>query len=240
MEANKNSDFLLELKYCFQSKVRIYFVSEFIEGGNVYDRVTNGSLYNEESLKFIAAQIVLALNELHKRKIIHRDLKPENVLIKKNGYIVLADYGLAKIATNDSQTKTICGTPGYHAPEILKDKDQTFAVDWWWFGVTLYELFTGKTPFGSNYNNIIYGNKFYWKSLSLALEAQNCLDEPGVKKIKASAQFKDLIKKLLKKEPEKRLGFKGVIKIMMLFSQLMWKTMSGSETLILKTFIIRM
>jgi serine/threonine protein kinase len=108
MESNKKSNFLLELKYCFKSSTRIYFVSEYIEGGSIYNRVESGRLYNEESLKFIAAQIVLALNELHRKQILHRDLKPENVLIRENGYIMLTGYGRAKIMIHPNLTKTIC------------------------------------------------------------------------------------------------------------------------------------
>jgi serine/threonine protein kinase len=158
MESNKKSNFLLELKYCFKSSTRIYFVSEYIEGGSIYSRVESGRLYNEKSLKFIAAQIVLALNELHGKEILHRYLKPENVLIRENGYIMLTGYRLAKIMIHPNLTNTICGTPCYLAPEIIRQKEQTFAIDWWCFGILLYDLFTGKTPFESKQSKILYGN----------------------------------------------------------------------------------
>jgi len=99
-------------------------------------------------VKFIAAQIVLAMGYLHSNNVIHRDLKPENVLVDTDGYICLADFGLAKFLNSaQDQTYSFCGTAEYLAPEILDMKGHGFAVDWWTLGILVYEMATGRPPF---------------------------------------------------------------------------------------------
>ncbi len=108
------------MDYVFQNDFRIYFFLEFIWGGNLYTNLFKVKRFSENVVKFYAAQLVLAIGVLHKHKIVHRDLKPENVLIGQDGYIKLADFGLAKFLTKPGQqTKTFCGTPEYLAPEII-------------------------------------------------------------------------------------------------------------------------
>jgi len=104
--------------------------------------------FNEKQVKFFIAQLIIALGYLHKNKVIHRDLKPENVILRENGYCVLADFGLAKII--DSQCKfsrTVCGTAEYMAPEIIRREEQSYTLDWWTLGILTYELIWGRTPF---------------------------------------------------------------------------------------------
>jgi serine/threonine protein kinase len=99
-------------------------------------------------VKFISAQIVLALGYLHSNQIVHRDLKPENVLMDTNGYICLADFGLAKFLKDaKDQTYSFCGTAEYLAPEIYDMKGHGFSVDWWTLGILMYEMATGRPPF---------------------------------------------------------------------------------------------
>lgn len=88
--------FVNSMDYVFQNELRIYFFLKYVPGGNIYDNLYKVQRFKEPTVKFIAAQIVLALGYLHTKKIVHRDLKPENVLMDANGYICLADFGLAK------------------------------------------------------------------------------------------------------------------------------------------------
>lgn len=92
---------------------------------------------------------------MHKNKIVYRDLKPENVLIDKDGYAKLTDFGLSKEnIKGNADTLTLCGTPEYLAPEIIDRKGHGFAVDWWSVGCIVYEMLTGQPPF-----MLIGGNK---------------------------------------------------------------------------------
>jgi len=95
--------------------------------------------------------VLLAVEYLHTKQLMWRDLKPENLLLDKDGNIVLTDFGLAKTnIMRDGRTATLCGTPQYLAPEILEGKGYTPVVDWWAFGVLVYEMLTGVPPFNSS------------------------------------------------------------------------------------------
>ena len=140
--------FVNSMDYVFQNELRIYFFLKYVPGGNIYDNLYKVQRFTEPTVKFIAAQIVLALGYLHTKKIVHRDLKPENVLMDANGYICLADFGLAKFLQQPKdQTFSFCGTAEYLAPEILDMKGHGFSVDWWTLGILMYEMATGRPPF---------------------------------------------------------------------------------------------
>ena len=92
--------------------------------------------------------MVLALESLHNQGVVYRDFKPENILIDRDGYIRLTDFGLSKIGMNeDGRTKTFCGTLEYMAPEMIKNDNYNNSVDWFAFGLVLFEMLTGKSPF---------------------------------------------------------------------------------------------
>lgn len=99
--------------------------------------------------RFLAAEVLLALEFLHKRGIIYRDLKLDNILLAWDGHIKLADYGLCKFGIRQATmgTSTFCGTPEFMAPEILQERPYGQAVDWWAYGVLLYELLMWQAPF---------------------------------------------------------------------------------------------
>ena len=95
---------------------------------------------------------MLALEYLHKSGTIYRDPKPENILIDSDGHVRLTDFGLSKsgLQNNDGRTESFCGTPEYLAPEIIKDKEYSYSVDWYSWGLVLYEMLTGINPFKTN------------------------------------------------------------------------------------------
>jgi len=142
--------FLVNLNYSFQTEDKLYFILDYVNGGELFYHLQREKRFSEPRVQFYAAEILLALEYLHANGIIYRDLKPENLLLTSEGHIVLTDFGLCKEGIKDNEkTGTFCGTPEYLAPEVLKGKGYGKAVDWWSFGSLVYEMLTGLPPFYS-------------------------------------------------------------------------------------------
>lgn len=203
---NLEHPFLLGMSYVIQNDLRIYFFLDFIEGGNLYQNLFKVKRFKESVVKFFAAQLVSAFSFLHKEEIVHRDLKPENVLMGADGYLKLADFGLAKsLDKKNPLTYSFCGTTEYLAPEIIKDEGHSFTVDWWTLGILIYELATGRTPF-------LHKNTH--QTTKLIKSGRIIFPDPDKHKIYMSKEMQDLIVKLLNKNPKKRLGHNGGKEVM--------------------------
>jgi serine/threonine protein kinase len=116
-----------------------------VNGGELFTHLRKEERFSEARVRFYGAQIALALEYLHQKRIAHRDLKPENIIFDSRGYVKLTDFGFAKFV--EEHTYTMCGTPEYTAPEVIRRKGHNQSVDWWAFGVLLYEMGCGFTPF---------------------------------------------------------------------------------------------
>ena len=91
---------IVELRYSFQDDLYLYLVMEFCHGGDLMSLLIDKDILSEDEARFYIAELILAIESVHKLKCIHRDLKPDNILIDKNGHIKLSDFGLSKKIVN--------------------------------------------------------------------------------------------------------------------------------------------
>ncbi|CCK69533.1 protein kinase C KNAG_0C04310 [Huiozyma naganishii CBS 8797] len=183
--------FLTNLFCSFQTENRIYFAMEFIGGGDLMWHVQNQRL-SVRRAKFYAAEVLLALKFFHSNGVIYRDLKLENILLTSEGHIKIADYGLCKDEMwYGNKTSTFCGTPEFMAPEILKDQEYSRAVDWWAFGVLLYQMLLCQSPFSGDDEDEVFNAIL--------------TDEP-LYPIDMAGDIVQIFQGLLAKDPEHRLG----------------------------------
>jgi hypothetical protein len=140
--------YIVRLRFAFQSDDKLYLVTDYYNGGSLFYHLRKSRYFTEDRAKFYAAQLMSALDHLHQQHIIYRDLKLENVLMDNLGNIALTDFGLSKqnIDLTGGAT-TFCGTAEYIAPELLKGQKYGAGVDWWSFGILLFEMMHGRTPF---------------------------------------------------------------------------------------------
>ena len=141
--------FISKLYYAFQNEKKLFMITEYMPGGEMFYHLHMNDHFNENKARFYIAEIVLAIDHLHKNNILYRDLKPENILLDELGHIKLTDFGLSKIMNNieKDKTYTVCGTPIYVAPEVLTGQGYNKLVDWWSVGVLLYEFLAGYSPY---------------------------------------------------------------------------------------------
>ena len=184
---------LCGLVFCFQTDERIYFILPFLSGGELFQHLRKFRTFDEEKVRFYGAQIALALEYLHSKGIIYRDLKPENILMDDQGYLKLADFGMAKKLKDDEKAMSFCGTPEYLAPEIITMEGHDKSADWWSFGILLFEMLCGLPP-------------FYVENVDKMYELIKNSSVKFPRRITLSEDAKDVIRKLLEKNPKKRLG----------------------------------
>ena len=192
-----NCPFLADLICAFESENFLNFLMEYYPGGELFFHLKKLK-FTEEIAKFYFAQIIFSLEFLHSQKILYRDLKPENLILDLYGYIRLTDFGLCKRGLEERElTHSFCGSPEYMAPEIINHTGHSYTVDFYTLGALLYEFTTGLPP-------------YYSKNPIEIMENVN----KGVLKIpeKLSEDLKNLLKKLLTKNPEERVRDFGCLK----------------------------
>lgn len=142
--------FIVKLNYAFQTNDLMFLILDYAPGGDLGEYLQREKKFTEERTKFYLSEIILALEYLHQKGIIFRDLKPDNVVVEESGHILLTDFGLSKEGINDNEAaKSFCGSVAYLAPEILKRSGHGRSVDWYLFGVLMYELLVGNPPYFS-------------------------------------------------------------------------------------------
>ncbi len=124
-------------------------VMDYCPGGDLGDYLQEEERFSENRTKKYAAEILLALEELHKMNIIYRDLKPENIVLDSHGHALLTDFGLSKIGVRHiyKGAKSFCGSVAYLAPEMVKKIGHGKAMDWYLLGVVIYEMLLGIPPY---------------------------------------------------------------------------------------------
>ncbi|KAJ3114383.1 hypothetical protein HDU96_002139 [Phlyctochytrium bullatum] len=215
--AKINHPFIVPLKFSFQNPEKLYLVLAFVNGGELFHHLQQEGRFEESRARFYTAELLCALECLHSFDIIYRDLKPENILLDFSGHIALCDFGLCKLNMKEgNKTNTFCGTPEYLAPEVLIGQGYTKAVDWWTLGILLYEMLTGLPPF---YDENV--NEMYKKILKDELRFP---EDVG-------ATAKDLLKGLLNRDPNQRLGSKNAseIKNHPFFAEIDWQRLMARK-----------
>ncbi|KAH7720755.1 PKN protein [Aphelenchoides avenae] len=204
--------FLINLFACFQTKEHVFFAMEYSMGGDLMRHI-HDDIFSEERACFYAACVLLGLEFLHQNNIIYRDLKLDNLLLDRDGYVKLADFGLCKEGMGPyDRTSTFCGTPEFLAPEVLTENSYTRAIDWWGLGVLIFEMLVGEPPFSGDdeeeiFDSIVSDDVRYPRFLSLESIA--------------------IMRRLMRKNPEKRLGAgeadAGEVKKQRFFMHINWE-----------------
>ncbi|XP_031800131.1 ribosomal protein S6 kinase alpha-4 [Sarcophilus harrisii] len=198
LELVRQAPFLVTLHYAFQTDAKLHLILDYVSGGEMFTHLYQREHFTEAEVQVYGGEIVLALEHLHKLGIIYRDMKLENVLLDSEGHIVLTDFGLSKefLSEEKERTFSFCGTIEYMAPEIIRGKSgHGKSVDWWSLGILLFELLTGASPF------TLEGERNTQAEVSRRI--LKCTP-PFPSRIGPVAQ--DLLKRLLEKDPKKRLG----------------------------------
>lgn len=193
-----NHENIIKLTETLRTKKFIFLITELICGGDLYDYLnTNGPMCEKDAQR-IFGQIINAVDYCHAKGIVHRDLKDSNILLTNDQNVKIADFGFANVCVKpEDLLSTICGTMSYCAPEILIHKPYSYPVDIFAIGVILFLIVSGFLPFDDPDNEEL---------LKQTIECTYTMPA------KFSPQLKDLISKLLIKEPDKRITIKDIKK----------------------------
>ncbi|XP_060745585.1 protein kinase C theta type isoform X1 [Tachysurus vachellii] len=207
--------FLTHLYCTFQTKENLFFVMEYLNGGDLMFHIQSCHRFDLPRSTFYAAEIICGLQFLHLRGIVYRDLKLDNILLDIDGHIKIADFGMCKEnMLGEARTSTFCGTPDYIAPEILLGQKYGTSVDWWSFGVLLYEMLIGQSPFHGHDEEELF------QSIRT--------DDPCYPRW-LTRDARDILIKLFVREPERRLGVKGNIRQHPFFRDTDWNALEKRQ-----------
>ena len=186
--------FILSLVGTYQDAGELYMLLEVALGGELFTYLSRAAPLKDSHSSFYTSQVVSIFSYMHSLQVVYRDLKPENLLLDKDGYIKMVDFGFAKKLNGGEKTWTLCGTPEYLAPEIILNKGHNFGADWWCVGILAYECLTSVTPFVADepmdgYRKAIKGNITWTSSIG--------------------SVARDFVTRLLVQDPTKRLGCAG-------------------------------
>lgn len=210
-----NNPFLTHLYSTFQTKEHLFFVMEFLNGGDLMFHIQDKGRFDINRATFYAAEIVVGLQFLHSQGIIYRDLKLDNVMLDSDGHIKIADFGMCKENISaERKAGTFCGTPDYIAPEILVGQKYTFSVDWWSFGVLVYEMLIGQSPFQGD------GEDELFESIRT--------DVPHYPKW-LTKESQSLLQLLFVRDPSRRLGVVGNIRDQPFFKLINWVALEARQ-----------
>ena len=202
-----NHPFIINMHFSFQDNHYLYMILDLMKGGDLRYYLKLKRNFNEKEVNFIMANLILALEYIHKNNIIHCDIKPENILSNKQGYFYLTDFGISINKSDkeneDIQNNYLAGSMGYMSPEILFKENLNFSVDYFSLGVVCYELMTGKIPYnGKNLEGL--------KKMIMANQVQ-------IKKFNVPKGFSensvDFVNKLIQRKQIKRLGYNSIEEI---------------------------
>ncbi|KAK6461948.1 ribosomal protein S6 kinase [Scheffersomyces coipomensis] len=185
---------IVKLFYAFQDNNKVYLILEYLDGGELFHHLAIERYMSEKNASYYIAQMVLAIRYLHcNLKVIYRDLKPENCMLNSSGNLVLTDFGLSKVSSDEGKSHSMTGTAQYMAPEVIKGDPYDYSVDWWSLGCVAFDLLTGSPPFTGNNNKRI---------MEKILTSKKTLKFPFY----LSQDAKDFLRKLLQVNPEKRFN----------------------------------
>ncbi|KAA0712877.1 Protein kinase C delta type [Triplophysa tibetana] len=210
-----DNPFLTHLYSTFQSKEHLFFVMEYLNGGDLMFHIQEKGRFDLFRTTFYAAEIVCGLQFLHSKGIIYRDLKLDNVMLDGNGHIKIADFGMCKENVfGENRATTFCGTPDYIAPEILLGQQYTFSVDWWSFGVLVYEMLIGQSPFHGDDEDELF------ESIRM--------DTPHYPRW-ITTDTREMLEKLFERDPSRRLGIVGNVRTQSFFKSVNWSALERRE-----------
>jgi serine/threonine protein kinase len=221
LESVNRHPFVVKLFYAFQDHEKLYLILEYAQGGELFTHLAMERMFTEDVTAFYMAEMVLALEHLHQNVgVIYRDLKPENCLLDSEGHLILTDFGLSKISVGgEDRCNSSLGTIEYMAPEVIQGKPYGKACDWWSLGALGFDLLTGSPPFKGNNNAKI---------------TERILKQKLVLPYFLGPDAKDLFTRLLRKDPQKRLGYHmpkdmQTIKNHRFFRKIDWKALERRE-----------
>ena len=197
-----HNPFIVNMHYAFQDSENLYLVMDLMSGGDLRYHISRHKKFSEEQTRFFICGIIIALEYIHGNNVIHRDIKPENLVLDNKGYIRLTDFGIAKENMPDNSSET-SGTPGYMSPEVMKALNHSFPVDYYALGVIGYEFMKGDRPFNGKSRKEI---KEQMTNNPIQLNFSD--NNEGWSK-----ESIDFINKLLKQEPENRIGYGGIYEL---------------------------